>query len=365
MSKPTYNKETKVWSGPKVPPIYNPDQNLGQLIVKVLEQTPAEVTQISADTGVSVTCGEMRDRILKVAAHLSGLGLKQGDVIGVVAANTENLAPLVFACFLLGLPVNPLAPIMVEADIVQMYSKTKPKVIFCDENKLKSVHAAVDILKSGAKIYTIMEKVDDYGCVTEIIKMSHLPDDLKIPSFDSNTTALIICSSGSTGSPKGTCRTHKEIITHFVPSSPYDPTSRCVLYQFSAIFWFSGIYSLVMCTLYNCLRIITAQPSTPELMIDIINKYKVTNVFTAPYAILNLLQQETLKPFESVKIWIIGGANVTEALSEKLQYFVPNGIISASYGSSEYGFISNNCGGMKFGSCGEIFENIQLKVRNL
>ena len=144
MSKPTFDPINKIWHGPIVPPIYNPDQNLGQLILKILQQTPEAVTQISADTGVSLTCQKMYDRSIKIAKYLMKIGLKEGDLIGFVAANTENLAPIVFACFALGLPINPLSPIMNEKDIVQMFSMTKPKIIFCDAENVKVVQNAVN-----------------------------------------------------------------------------------------------------------------------------------------------------------------------------------------------------------------------------
>jgi len=170
MSKATYDPVNKIWSGPKVPPIYNPDQNLGQLILKVLQQIPDSVAQISADTGVSVTCQQMYDRSIKIAKYLTKCGMKEGDLIGIVTANTENLAPIVFACFTLGLPINPLSPIMNEKDIIQMFSMTKPKMIFCDSENVKVLQNAVDEMKSEVKILTVMDKVDGYECATVILK---------------------------------------------------------------------------------------------------------------------------------------------------------------------------------------------------
>ena len=170
MSKATYDPVNKIWRGPKVPPIYNPDQNLGQLILKVLQQTPDLVTQISADTGVSVTCQQMYDRSIKIAKYLIKCGMKESDCIGFMAGNTENLAPVVFACFTLGLPINPLSPIMNEKDIIQMFSMTKPKMIFCDAENVNVVKNAVDEMKSEAKILTVMDKVDGYECATVILK---------------------------------------------------------------------------------------------------------------------------------------------------------------------------------------------------
>jgi 4-coumarate--CoA ligase len=362
MSKPVYNVETKVWSGPEVPPIYSPDQNLGQLIVKVLEQTPSEVTQISADTGVSVTCGKMRNRILKIAAHLSGLGLKQGDVIGVVAANTENLAPLVFACFLMGYPVNPLAPIMVESDIVQMYSKTRPIIIFCDSNNVETVQAAVTEMKSGAEIFTITEKVDGYRCVTEILESTADLFNFTYPQIDPNSTALILCSSGSTGFPKGIQKSHRNIITEFRPNSDFNPNGNSSIFQFSAIFWFSGSLFMIVGTLFKYSRIITTRAFDPSFLVEIVNKYKVTHTFAPPYGMINLLQLENLKPLPSVRYWMVGGSAVSKDLCEKFKPFIPNGMIAVIYGSTEQGIVTINKSDDKFGSSGVPASNTCMKV---
>jgi long-subunit acyl-CoA synthetase (AMP-forming) len=178
MLKSSFDPINKIWSGLKVPPIYNPDQNLGQLILRILKQTPDAITQISADTDVSVTCQQMFDRTINFAKYLTNCGLIEGDLIGFVAANSENLAPIVFACFSLGLPINPLSPIMNEKDIVQMFSMTKPKMIFCDADNLKVVQNAVDEMKTDVKIYTVMNKVNGYECATEILR------DMEDEDFD-------------------------------------------------------------------------------------------------------------------------------------------------------------------------------------
>lgn len=170
MSKTTYDVCSKIWRGPTIKPIYNPDQNLGHLILQLFQQTPKLVTQISAETNVSLTCEEMYKRTIKIAKFLLNSGLKEGDIVGLVTANTENLAPVVFACFTLGLPINPLSPIMNEKDIEQMFGKIKPKMIFCDASNLKVVQNSINELNSDAKILTVMDKINGYGCVCEILE---------------------------------------------------------------------------------------------------------------------------------------------------------------------------------------------------
>lgn len=169
MNKPYYDAKNKIWYGKKVGPLFNPDQNLGYLILTLLQQTPDQITQISADTKVSVTCKEMYDRTLKIMKFLSKSDIKETDIVGLLTSNTENLAPVVFACFVLGLPINPLSPIMNTADVVEMFSKIPPKLIFCDGENLNVVQEAVNEIKSNVKIITIMDKVDGYDCVIEIL----------------------------------------------------------------------------------------------------------------------------------------------------------------------------------------------------
>lgn len=170
MPKPTYDPNQRIWCGPKISPLYNPDQGLGQLILRILRQTPNAVTQISADSNVHVTCKEMHDRTIKLVKYLRKCELNGGDMIGLVATNSENVAPIVFACFTLGLPINPLSTIMSVNDIVLMYSKVQPKIIFCDAENLNTVREAVNKMKFGVKIITMMDKVNEYDCVCEILE---------------------------------------------------------------------------------------------------------------------------------------------------------------------------------------------------
>lgn len=164
-----FDSKTKVWSGQKFTPIYNTNISLGYLILNVLKKTPDLITQVSADINVEITCHEMRKRTLKIASHLMKCNMKQGYVVGVMATNSENLAPVVFACLTLGLPINFLAPVMTISDVVLMFTKTQPKIIFCDANIITTVNSAVDKMKINTTIYTLVEKVVGFQFVDDIL----------------------------------------------------------------------------------------------------------------------------------------------------------------------------------------------------
>ena len=166
----SYDPIQKVWSGRKCTPIYNTEANLGYLILQRLIQSPQNVFQISDDSGIELTNLDIYKRSIKFANFLSKCGLKQGDVVGLNASNSENLSSIMFACFTLGIAVNPLAIVMDVNDICYMWSKTKPKIIFCDGKIVETVKTAVDKMELDAKIFTLIEKVEGFLDVDEILE---------------------------------------------------------------------------------------------------------------------------------------------------------------------------------------------------
>lgn len=176
MIRTTFNPQKKIWCGSKFHMMLNPDAGLGHLILNVLKNTPELVTQVSDDTKVEVTCYEMRDRAIKMSSYLNANGYKQGHVVGFIAKNSENIAPVVFACFALGLPVHVLSTEMNEVEIVSMYSKTKPKLIICDADIFSRSEAAVKKLNHRPEIYTLRGKVDGHKFVDDILSNRNADD---------------------------------------------------------------------------------------------------------------------------------------------------------------------------------------------
>ncbi|KAL7025583.1 hypothetical protein ACKWTF_013546 [Chironomus riparius] len=306
----------------------------------------------------------MYNRSIKIAKYLTKCGMKNSDLIGIMAGNSENLAPIVYACFALGLPINPLAPAMNEKDIVQMFSMTKPKMIFCDAENVKVVQNAVDEMKSDSKILTVMDKVDGYECATEILKsmQSDCVDDFEFPIIDSNSTAAILCSSGSTGSPKGICKSHKHIITSFQQFWPVTYGEPTIFLQNSAIFWISGFSPLIQGVFFRFTRVSAAKLCNAQELVRIFNKYKITAIILPPYMVVSFLQDENLKPFESMRCLMIGGAKVSVQLCEKIKPFVPNGIVLTGYACTEESFIAINSTDKNYGSSGFVFNNNEIRI---
>lgn len=135
--------------------------------------------------------------------------------------------------------------------------------------------------------------------------------------------------------------------------------------QSSYIFWFSGIYFIIVGALYKCERIITKKPIEPQSIVDIIQEYKVNSLMIAPYALSKILQIENLEPLESLTELVIAGSAPSKEIQVKMQKLIPNGIVCNAYGCSEQNYLTNNKNIYKYGSCGLPVDNIELKVTSL
>jgi 4-coumarate--CoA ligase len=177
MNKSSYDPETKIWRGPKVLPIYNTNVSLGHLILEIFAKNSQFIGQINADTGKETTYYELRVTTIRIANSLANMGYKKGDSVSIMATNSEYLAPLTFALFVLGLPVNFLSPTFNKADIVHMLGIIQPKLIFCDSEFLDNIRSAMGELSLKSQVFTLLEEKEGCGFFEDLILETGTEDD--------------------------------------------------------------------------------------------------------------------------------------------------------------------------------------------
>lgn len=166
-----YDPSTKIWSGLPRKPIFNPVQSLGDLILQILERNANKVMQISADSGAEVTGGELRLRTIRIAQHLTrmGYGSDSKDIFTMIVRNGEHTAPVMFACFALGVPVNTLDPSFQRDDLSHMFQAVRPKVIFCETESLGETIAACELAAITPRIILMGSHVEGYDQVDRLM----------------------------------------------------------------------------------------------------------------------------------------------------------------------------------------------------
>lgn len=102
----------------------------------------------------------MWSKTVRAAQNLQKLGYSKNDVFGFSGID-RNLAPVIYAAFCMGCPVNTLSPAFGKADMIHVLQITKPKVMFCSVEQYEFVAECLKEVYNDAKIFTFGGKTDD------------------------------------------------------------------------------------------------------------------------------------------------------------------------------------------------------------
>lgn len=90
-------------------------------------------------------------------------------------------------------------------------------------------------------------------------------------------------------------------------------------------------------TLHGSTRIITTDAFSPELQLQLIEKYKVSFTLNAPYQIILMMKNDQFNKTDlsSLKYLLVGGSKVPFHLKSDVARQLPNGNVNVAYGMSE------------------------------
>lgn len=212
-----YDPERKIWSGPKKKMLYNDDVAIGQLLHLNLAAHPRNIQQINDTEKTTLTNEEVLSISTKIALSLLDLGLTVKDFIGIMASNTTYAMHVVYGGLFINVPCHPVDPTFSREAIAYSWSKTKPKIIFCDGSVYKTVKDVISDLELASDVYTLNNHIEGVKRIQDLFVDRGLQEryfkPLEIESGDQ--TAVVLCSSGSTGLSKAVTMSHKSMTRMF------------------------------------------------------------------------------------------------------------------------------------------------------
>lgn len=171
-----FDSATKIWHGPKV--IESPRSFVKELF-EHLQKTPNKTAQYSIDEKTELTYNDLRLLSIRVAQNLLKIGVKSGDVIGIIAKNSTYVAPVALGCFLIGAPINPLDASFEDEDIKHLWAITRPTIIFSDYDKVDRIQKISNDLMLKAKIFTFIENVEGFSSIDEVLEATEYEDSFQ------------------------------------------------------------------------------------------------------------------------------------------------------------------------------------------
>jgi acyl-coenzyme A synthetase/AMP-(fatty) acid ligase len=104
---------------------------------------------------------------VKIARFLSSIGLKQHDVVAIYGSCSVNFTPLLFACFVLGLPVLTISRLNAEDQISNSLSRVKPKLLVFNADYKSTID---EMPLETVKLITLKQKLENIDFIDKIIE---------------------------------------------------------------------------------------------------------------------------------------------------------------------------------------------------
>lgn len=253
----------------------------------------------------TLTYAELRTEVSKCAEGLRQLGVEQGDVVSIYMPMTPELAIAMLACARIGAIHSVIFAGFSAESIADRNNDAKAKLVITSDGlhrrgKVLPLKETVD--EALAKSPTVekclvLRRVGNEAPMTEGRDywwhdvVDSQPGELAAEPLDSEATLFILYTSGSTGKPKGirhttagynlwAMRTFQWVFDHR-EDDVYWCTADCGWITGHSYIVYGPLSAGATCLMYE------GAPNHPaeDRFWDLIEKYKVTILYTAPTAI--------------------------------------------------------------------------------
>ncbi|WP_416151433.1 long-chain-fatty-acid--CoA ligase [Salipaludibacillus sp. HK11] len=314
--------------------------------------------------GKEMTYQEVYDSSLKLANQLKALGIKQGDRVAIMLANTPQAVISYYGALMAGAIVVQTNPLYVEREIEHQMNDSGAKVMICLDlvyRRVASVKARTElkhIIVTGIKDYLPFPKNLIYPFIQKKntgIKVDISYND-QVHSFvdtlnngstkeipleidPKNDLALLQYTGGTTGPAKGVMLTHYNLVVN---------TQQCEEWMYKMVpgeeviiaalpfFHVYGMTTVMNLAIRMGFKMIIIPKFDPTAILKAIEKQKATLYPGAPTMYIGLLNHPDIKKYDlsSIKACISGSAALPAEVQTNFEE-ATNGSLVEGYGLTE------------------------------
>ena len=321
---------------------YWTDKTIGDVWADRVASHP-ERTYVTDDQGSSYTYGEVDDRAARLASWLIAEGVQPGDVVTFQVPIWAEFCIVYVACLKCGAVMHPVPPNFNDEDLVYNMNKVESRAFICptEFHRCDFVEQAFAV-KDRIPTLTSIAFIDKQApapvgapCLSGICAAFEPVRERAAASSDD--VACILSTSGTTGRQKAVLFTHNNILfseRSFVKG--LGRTADDVMYMPSPLNHATGFYHGLISPMILGGRTVLQEHFDAAKAFELCNREGVTwSMGATPfiYDILKYLTAENLGSFDTLRLFICGGAPVPGSL---VQCAYGHGILLCEcYGSTE------------------------------
>ncbi|XP_003696437.1 luciferin 4-monooxygenase [Apis florea] len=363
-------REENILYGPSLSDVKFKNISLGQLILNQLSIRNSWIAQIDAYTGKTQTFKEVLEISQKLAIALNKEGLRKDDRIAICSENNLEFCLIVCAAFYLGVTVCPLNPLYTERELKHALNISKPKYIFISMFGAKNIYKITPQLFWLPKLIILTESTNNkLPSINSLTSNIIIDNNFHACSVNVNDhVAVISCSSGTTGLPKGVMLTDKNFLSVIKNLAAVSPnilntnTTSLALLPFFHVYSFSV---MLVGLIFGSKSIILPR-FEEKMFLHAIEKYKIEHITIVPPLMVFLAKHPIVDKYNlsSIKeIWC-GAAPLSEEIAKMVAKRLNVPTIKQGYGLTEttLAVINSPDNNIEYKSVGTLVPGIAAKV---
>jgi acyl-CoA synthetase (AMP-forming)/AMP-acid ligase II len=283
------------------------------------------------------TIAESVDRIGRLGAALSDLGVQPGDRVGILALNSDRYLEYFYAVPWIGAAVNPVNVRWSPAEIAYSLVDSNTRVLFVDDAFAPMIPTLREQFPGLATvIHCGGSELPDGTLSYETLITDHDPAEDTRTGGDA--LLGVFYTGGTTGHPKGVMLSHNNVLTSSFGSlaSGQFVTPGGRLLHAAPLFHLAGIAAWAAGNLVASTHVIVPAFSSPAVL-TAIDEHRITDALLVPTMIQMLVDDPAVANHDlsSLRHLIYGASPISEAVLERARTVFPAVGFTQAYGMTE------------------------------
>ncbi|RIW38933.1 long-chain-fatty-acid--CoA ligase [Bacillus salacetis] len=307
--------------------------NISTLLERNARKYPYQEAVISGEQRMNYW--ELDHQVNKFASALKQQGIDAGDKVVLYMPNTMEFVITYFSVMRLGGIIVPINAKLAGEEVQYILEHSDAKALVVHEMLFASVshiqNEDLFLIKTGSALesWKSFQQLLESG--KEIPIACNLVED---------DEAAILYTSGTTGKPKGVLFTYRNILSAAIMmcvEMEMKPESRIL--HMMPLSHSAPLHLFLAAGIYVGAVHVLSPAFTPEALLSLVDKERITHFFGAPVAYLFTAKMPNIEAFNlsSMKFWVYGGAPLSKQEVQFIQKKFKTESLCCVYGLTEAG----------------------------
>ncbi len=289
-----------------------------------------------------LTFRDIEEQSCKFANLMTGLGVKKGDRVAVLAYNSHYYPISFLGLSKIGAAQVPVNFMLNTQEVAFVVSHSGANVFLVEDNLLPLVESSRDLfpnVKNWGLIPIDSDRLPEgfFNLEKEMAAMSAEEPDVDV---DAEDIAQIPYTSGTESKPKGAMLSHRSLLSQYfscIIDGQYEPGD--VSLHALPLFHCAQLHCFLIPFLYTGAENIILHKADPHAMMQDIEKYHVTHMFSPPTVWIGLLNHPEFRKFNlgTLRKAAYGASIMPVEIIKKLTETLPGLRLWNYYGQTEMG----------------------------